>query len=244
MTRILALIFIFVCTFNVSAVTFGDAGDLYQKGKYKEALSHYRTLEKSSNSWKLYYNMGNCCFKLKQYLQAKIYYLKAEKLNPVNDDIKFNLNITDRYFKDKIPEVKSDFIDSVIGRINNGISLNSLSYMLILVIVLLNASVISFIIKRIDKRVIIYAGTICLIMAIALSSYHIYRVDLETSRSVGVVMKDGVTLYSGPGSDNTALFEVNSGLKLRVSGESSGWYQVSASDEIAGWINAEDMEKL
>ena len=66
---------------------FDSANDLYEKGLYTEALELYRTVENSMFSWKLYYNMGNCQFKLNRFIEAKICYLKARQLKPLQPSI-------------------------------------------------------------------------------------------------------------------------------------------------------------
>ena len=68
------------------------------------------------------------------------------------------------------------------------------------------------------------------------SFYHIHLVRKQSVRNTAVVTDQDVTLLSGPGGDNTILFRVNPGLELKIIGKNREWYQVTASDDIAGWI--------
>ena len=77
----------------MSQENFDKANSLYEEGKYEEALSFYLEIEKTGEHWKLFYNTGNCYYKLKNYLKAKIYYLKAERLNPFEPSVRKNIGI-------------------------------------------------------------------------------------------------------------------------------------------------------
>lgn len=92
----------------------------YQKGEksrsaadkeaaFNEALSLYKQLEKdysaNSGSGALYYNIANTYFQLAQYPAAILYYHKALKVDPWNDDAWNNLQVA--YSKLNLPVQKS-----------------------------------------------------------------------------------------------------------------------------------------
>ena len=43
-------------------------------------------------------------------------------------------------------------------------------------------------------------------------------------------------MRSGPGESNTELFKINPGLEVKILDRSRDWVQVSASPQVAGWI--------
>ncbi len=92
----------------------------------------------------------------------------------------------------------------------------------------------------------IYGISFSLVLTLLLGSYHIYRVGKHNQRSVAVITVEDARLRSGPGESNTILFKVNPGFKVKVIGSSSSgqWLQVSASSDIAGWIEAENLQRI
>lgn len=222
---------------------FAEANQLYEAGKYEEALGKYRQLEESVSHWKLFYNMGNCFYKLNRFVQAKIYYLRAERLKPFDESIQKNIEIVNKQFSDEILQEKPDFIAKVVKKIETAISLNFVSVVLVIAIVILNLFIFLLIKKR-KSRLLIYGVSFSLIIAILLFSYHVYRVKKQNLRDTAVIIQPDSTLRSGPGDTNTILFKVNPGIKVKIIDKSRDWVQVTASKEIAGWIEENNIERI
>ena len=214
---------------------FDSANNRYEQGQFAEALELYRKIEPSLSDWKLYYNMGNCYFKLNRFLDAKIYYLKARKLRPLQPSVKKNILIVNRLFKDKIAEERIDFLDRMVLKIESLVSLNFISILLIIFVVLFNFSLF-VVIRRGKIKWALYGIFFFLILSLFMSMAHIYRVQKHNQQNIAVVISDDARLRSGPGADNTVLFNVNPGLEVKVIDSSGDWFQVSASADIAGWI--------
>jgi tetratricopeptide (TPR) repeat protein len=222
---------------------FLEANRLYEEGKYDEALNIYLEQEKNGAHWKLFYNAGNCYFKLNRPVRAKIYYLKAQRLNPFEESIEKNIDIVNKVLNDKIEISRSDFISRVLLRIESIVSVNMVSILLLLLLLAFNAFVF-MLLKKGKSRFRVYGVSFTLVLALLVGSYHIYRVNKHNRRDIAVITKTDSQLRSGPGQNNTVLFKVNPGLKVRIIDQSRDWLQVSASSDIAGWIQDSNLEKI
>ena len=101
----------------VSAVTAAGARDVdslwaqavneYTAENYEAALAAFTSIEEAGYvSADLYYNMGNCCYKLGHRLGLSIlYYEKALKLDPSYEDAAVNLEIAREGTLDRIEAV-------------------------------------------------------------------------------------------------------------------------------------------
>lgn len=228
---------------NTNQARFDQANRLYEEGKFSGALELYREIEKTEPHWKLFYNMGNCYYKSNELIRAKIYYLKARRLAPTEASILNNIEIVNRLINDKIPTVKTDFMNRVVMRIESFLVLDAVSVILILLILVLNGFIFLWI-RHGGRRWIVYGISFSLVFVIVTGVYHYYRVEKFDDRNVGVVIKDNSQLRSGPGENNTVLFKVNPGLEVKIIEKSRNWIQISASSEIAGWIEAENVEQI
>ena len=135
---------------------FNKASQLYEDGNFKESLKIYLGIEKYIKNWKLFYNTGNCYFKLNQYVEAKIYYLRSKKLKPFNNSINKNIEIVNRKFKDKIPKPKLDFFNKLLLRIESILSLNFISSILLILILILNIFIFMLLIDGKNKLVVYF----------------------------------------------------------------------------------------
>lgn len=221
---------------------FLAANQLYEKGDYTGALKIYKELETAIHNWKLYYNIGNCHFKLNRPVAAKIYYLRAQRLKPFEASIAGNLEIVNRMFKDQVPAEKTDFIGTVIKKIESLLPLNVLSILLLVAVLCLNVSIFVLIHKIGPRKLMIYGASLFLILTIVLAFYHMHRVNREEAHHTAVIVTANTELRSGPGENNTILFKVNPGLTVNILERSNDWYQVSATSEIAGWVQREALE--
>ena len=57
----------------------------------------------------------------------------------------------------------------------------------------------------------------------------------ETLRE-GVVLVDKVDVVSGPAADNSILFSIHEGLKIRIENELEDWLHISLENGWNGWV--------
>src|ERR1700685_413750 len=95
---------------NTNAL-FLKGNALYAKGQYKEALATYQQIvDQGYQSATIYFNMGNASYKNDDIASSVLYYEKAHKLAPGDDDINYNLKYVNLKTTDKIEEVPEFFI--------------------------------------------------------------------------------------------------------------------------------------
>ena len=88
-----------------------QAEQQYQTGEYAAALESYQEIENSGKeSSSLYYNIGNCFYKLGESTQAILYYERALKLDPTDKSAQYNLELAKRATVDKIHEIPEFFL--------------------------------------------------------------------------------------------------------------------------------------
>jgi tetratricopeptide (TPR) repeat protein len=236
-TILLSLCLVLLAATGSAAVNddFSAANAHYQAGRYREALNIYQQINRQLTSWQVLYNIGNCYFKLDQPLAAKIHYLRARKFRPLDSSISRNIAIVNKNFKDVIAPETPDFISRAVQVLHAAIGLNTLSLLLLAAILLLNLFLFLFMKKGRNKK-LIYGLAFSLSLSLALGAYHANRVASLGQTSIAVVSAGNSVLRSGPGESNTELFKINPGLEVRILDRNRDWVQVSASVQVAGWI--------
>lgn len=88
----------------------GDA--LYQKRNYEEAMKSFQNATQKTNDPKLqaqsYYNLGNTLFRLDKWQESIAAYQQALKLDPNDEDAKFNLEYVRRKIKENAQKQPQD----------------------------------------------------------------------------------------------------------------------------------------
>lgn len=78
------------------AARYGLGNALYEQGKYKDALEVYgniapESIESQEEASQLFHNIGNAQLKLKQYAPAVESFKQSLRLNPMDDETRYNL---------------------------------------------------------------------------------------------------------------------------------------------------------
>jgi hypothetical protein len=214
---------------------FAAAHRAYGQGRFREALALYRAVARRSHDWQALYNAGNCHYKLGDFLQAKVHYLRARRLRPLEPAIARNIAMTDRHFLDDARLPAPGFFVRARQRLESWVSMDLLSALLLLAALALNALLFRLL-SRGGGRRLYYALAFALLLFLGLGACHVARGAEASRRDVAVVAEVEAPLRSGPGEDNTVLFKVNPGLEVRIVDRAGGWVQVAASERIAGWI--------
>ena len=108
------LIISLIFCLNVQAVgffNFEKADEAYTAGEYETALSIYiSALEMGYESADLYYNVANCHYRKGELAASILNYERALRLDPTNEDIKFNLEFVNKMKTDKIEPLERFFL--------------------------------------------------------------------------------------------------------------------------------------
>lgn len=108
--RIIHIAFVLcaICPALQAAHPAEQADSAYKAGNYEEAARLYESALRTEKSAETYYNAGNAYFRLNDYPRAILYYERALRINPADEDAAYNLDlcrtkITDRF--DRYPEM-------------------------------------------------------------------------------------------------------------------------------------------
>jgi len=224
------------------AASIFEAGNgHYAAGDYQDAADHYRQLlTQGFTGAAVHYNLGNALYKLNQLGPAILEYEKAAALAPHDPDIEANLEFARSLIADRTSvggaRTTTFFIEELLSL--SGIDQDAMA--LSVIWLLLSAVAGALIVSRSPgtRRVMVWVlalGALPLIISGASFGYKLYR---EGTTTHAIVLNERVDVRSGPGDDNTTLFTVHEGLKVRVRNQQGSWSQVSLDNGLNGWVPA------
>lgn len=224
---------------------FETANEYYRKGEYEKALSIYeKIINNGYISSELYYNIGNTYHKLDNIPAAIIYYERAKRLSPSDEDIEFNLKLANLKVVDKIDPIPRFFLVEWWHSISNTFNSEKWSIMTIIGSWIFVLSILAFrlinisIIKKIIIPIIIFS--LIFILVTFLFSYTQYK--YENDRTTGIIFSQNVSVKSSPDEAGTDLFVIHEGVKVKILDSLNEWRKIRLADGKVGWIPINSIE--
>ncbi len=215
-----------------------QAETFYRAGQYAQALAVYeKDLKNHPNDPYLYYNIGNCYFKMGSKGLAAANYYRAFKLRPQDSDIRHNLALTLAQGGDSLVPAG---MPPTLHRWVFGLPLTSLKGLVCLVGWVFCASVgLWFLTRKTGKLTLILGCIFALI-----SGWFYVRYSWE-NEPLAVVAAPVVELRSGPGKNFPASAAVQQGHLVQVLDTKDNWQEVIVRSEgLKGWMEQTALERI
>jgi len=243
MTVISLLIFvsigIFAQTTSSPELLMQTANNAYNEGLYDSAINVYHQIEKDNiESAGLFYNLGNAYFKNGDIASAILYYEKAKKLDPNNEDIHYNLNVANSMIVDKIEKVPELFFERWWNYFYNMFkpdtwTLLSLASWFVLV---LFAGIFILTKRRRLRKLAFYLGLLFLFTSVATFGLASQKYYYGKEHNEAIIFTPTVTVKSSPTMNAVDLFVVHEGTKIQILDELQDWVKIRIADGSVGWL--------
>jgi tetratricopeptide (TPR) repeat protein len=248
MKQFFILIAVLCTTINLSAQDIlQQANEAYAKNNFTEALNLYeQALKENGESAAVYYNIGNCNYKLNKVGPSILNYERAHLLDPGNQDIRFNLEIARLKTVDKIEPVGEFFLTEWFLAVQNLLSTDFWSYFGIVCFMLLITCLFLFFFSRriFIKKLGFYAGIGLLVLVIFGNIFaHNQKKELA-ERNSAIIFVQTTTIKSSPDNSGTDLFILHEGTKVEVKSKLGNWNEIETADGNKGWIKSEEIEVI
>jgi tetratricopeptide (TPR) repeat protein len=219
----------------------------YSSGYYDHALELYLSVvENRYTSADLYYNIGNTFFKLNRIPEAILYYERALRIAPQDENIRFNLELARTRTIDKIETVPELFYKRWFRSFVNLYSADGWGYLGIVTMFLTMILAVVFLLstKRIIRVFSFYLAiaflAVSLTTMVLAATQHYWR----TGKPEAIVFEPSVTVKSSPSEGSIDLFVIHEGTKVKITNQVNEWYEVRLTSGSMGWLRAEVVEEI
>lgn len=245
-----AILYILTLLFSVNtlfAQSAEQAESYYQNGDYAKAIEEYNAiLNQGESSAELYFNLGNCYYKIGENTKAIINYERAKRLAPGDKDIKYNLSLAQKATVDKIETLPEIFFVRWYNSFINSISVDGWAYLSVVLFILFLIMLCMFLFSNysVVKKIGFYIGIVAFIATIWSIAVANDRYTDEIEHNQAIITTPSVTVKSSPDNSGTDLFVVHEGLKVDVISTIGSWYNIKLADGNEGWISGSDLERI
>ncbi|HMN25807.1 MAG TPA: tetratricopeptide repeat protein [Ignavibacteriaceae bacterium] len=245
---ILLMIFISLSIAKADVKSEMQKGNVYYKNnQYQLAIDEYNKLIKQGyQGTSLYYNLGNAHYRLGNVGYAILYYEKALKLSPNDEDVKHNLELARINIKDKVETLPPFFIFNIWESVLASLSVSGWTVFVYIVFILLLLCVIAYFFSRTStqQRISFFSGVgvfAVLILAIILLAV---KMNKEFNIKDGIIVSNVVNVKSSPDNSSKDEFIVHEGLKIRLEDKVDNWVKIRLADGKLGWIPEENLKQI
>lgn len=246
---LILLIFYNPLTINASQMfdTMKKGNTYYREAEYENAIEEYKKLvDEEYLGTSLFYNLGNSYYRVGKIGLAILYYEKALKLSPSDEDIKHNLNFARLSTVDRIQPLPTFFLfewwESLLGSFTE----NGWAYIVfifyLLVIFLAGSYFFARSIKQ--QKLVLFSGVAALVVLAISISLLVVKINREATVKSGVILEQFVTVKSSPDPKSTDAFVIHEGLKVNLEDYLDDWIKIRLADGKVGWIENNYVEQI
>lgn len=251
MKKIWIILVFVLSTFTIFAndnlLLLSEANKSYSENNFEQAISLYeKVLENGVESAEVYYNLGNAYFKINDMPSAILFYEKARKLNPNDEDVLKNLEIANSRIVDKIENMPQIFYKQwwknllYIFTVDEWATISLVFFALIFVMLLV------FLLTNIYwvKKSSFWFGIVFIVISgttwmLANQKYKTFTQDHQA-----IIFTPTITVKSSPTETGVDLFVIHEGTKVQITDHVGDWYEVKIQNGSVGWLKAQDIRKI
>ncbi len=249
------------------AAQFADANKAYAAGDYPGAIAAYSALaEKGVVDADLFFNMGNAYFESGDLGHAVLWYERARRLDPRDDDVRDNLALTRSMLRDKQLVPSESTLRRVLlfwhrdATTAESVAIASALYaflcMLAVCFVFRREPAVERVLRRLSilspgrlfgfdvTQDVALAMVVTFLVGALFAGSAVAKINAEHRRDRGVVVSGEVSVFSGPSHDATVQFKVHEGTMVAVRDARDGWIRVDLPGDLSGWIDAASLERI
>lgn len=218
--------------------------EAYSAGNYDSSAIYLQQLTSQGfRSFELFYNLGNAQYKLGNIPEAILYYEKAKKIRPNEDDLNYNLELANSKITDNIQELPGT---KVVTLIAGALATDTWAFLSVLAFFLFLAGLFLFFYlpSTAQKNISLSTTIITLVLSVFLFFLAQQRKSNLDQKQEAVIMSPSVTAISAPSENGKRLFVIHEGLKVEILEEQGNFAKIRLADGNVGWVNVENFRVI
>jgi len=226
---------------------FARGNALYKNEKYAEAAQAYQQLiDQGQASAELYFNLGNCHYKLHHIAPAIFYFEKAAQLNPTDREIQTNLDYARKRTIDDIKVVPKVGFHALIASYTSTLTPGQWGGWAIGLSFVAVALFCGYYISRrawVKRSFFIGMSSLLLALLICLCGGY-YEQNRLAAEHPAIIFAEQTTVKSEPRLQASDAFVLHEGTKVFVLETMADWCKIQLTDETTGWMQNDALKSL
>jgi len=243
----LSLSIFFCLSLFAQSEQIAAANDEYAKANYSDAAAKYEEIiNEYGFSPEIYFNLGNCYYKLNETGKSILYYERALILNPRYENAKINLQLAQQRVVDNIIQPPPFFLHAWINAFSILFSSNQWFWISVALFVLCLAAVLLFAFgySIALRKISFYMAITLFCISIISVSFSAIRKNQILNSNEAIIMTGTVMIKSSPDKSGTDLFQLHEGTKVKIKSALGEWNEIVIGNGNVGWIENRNIERI
>lgn len=219
-----------------------SADSLYRAGNMEQAqAAYFQLLEEKGNSANIWINIGNCQYRLKNYIEALASYERALLIEPFNKTATYNSDLS-RY------HVSGEVRESLVvqyapwKKMSEKIGLNGFAWMCILsVFCVALALFFNYFSHKKPIKILTFSLGIFFLLSFISALFLGTVMYRSKQRKFAIVHEKEANLFKGKDAEGNVLSRIKAGTRVELLKSEDGWWKVNPGSGNEGWIQEEDL---
>ena len=239
------IIILFLLSLITHLTIFGStqvqkAEQLYNDKNYAAAITAFTALTNDTtlitrdpvSAASIYYNLGNCYYRTKDYAQAICAYQQSLRLQPSDKDAAFNLQLAQSKLPDQFNEPSQMLFGIWTRSIMLSLSATAWGYGAILLLIMVIVCIYLLQTRQaiVVRKLAMGGGVLFIIMCLVCLTFAYAESNHAFPQQQSVTMQP-TTAYDSPSATAKSLRELHEGVILNIKAQQTdGWQQVELPD--------------
>jgi tetratricopeptide (TPR) repeat protein len=226
---------------------FKEGNVLYQSAKYDLAIKAYESvLESNKESAELYFNLGNCYYKLNQPAPAIYNYEKALVLDPDNTGVLNNIKFVQKQTIDEIKVVPKVGFAKLLRDFTGIYTFETWAAIAVGFAFLFLLFFVSYYFSQtvLVKRVFFLGMFVILVMILMSVASAFFEKSHYDNEKPAIVFADSANVKSEPQNASSTVFVLHPGTKVYVLETLGNWKKIQLTDGTEGWIDSKTIKEV
>jgi tetratricopeptide (TPR) repeat protein len=240
-------ILLFVSQVFWAQTAFEQGNKFYQKENYQAAISCFESIINSGKqSAEVYFNLGNCYYKLHKVAPAIYNYEKALLLRPNDSEIKTNLEFARKMAIDDIKVIPKVGFNKLLADFTSKYYYDTWAWIAVIFsfMFLIFFAGYYFSQKTVLKRVFFFGMFVWLFGIFLSSASGFYEKNRNDNEKPAIVFAETASVKSEPKISATDAFVLHEGTKVYILESIANWKKVELTDETTGWIEESAIKEI
>ncbi len=225
---------------------FEQGNKAYRESDYRTSLQWYQKIEATGfTSSEVYYNMANCYFKLNRIGPSILFYEKALKLNPDDEEAQFNLELANLRVVDRIEPFPQLFLFQWWEDLHGLFSQGQLTVIVAVLYILSIMLAIALLYNRNGKRRLLYSLLSAAAVLTLFATYLLVsNINSAEQNAPAIIMAPSVNILSAPDANSSDVFVLHEGTKVKLTDQRGEWVKILLSDGKSGWMTEDKLGRI